>query len=84
MRKADIEADDELRPEYDASLLREGTRGKYAARYKAGTNLALLAPDVAEAFPNDEAVNEALRLLMRIAKNSTGMPKHRRSRTKVK
>lgn len=84
MRKADVEADDELRPEYDASLLREGTRGKHAAMYKAGTNVALLAPDVAEAFPNDEAVNEALRLLMRIAKNSTGMPRPRRSRTKVR
>ena len=84
MRKADIESDDELRPEYDAPLLREGVRGKYVARYKEGTNLALLAPDVAEAFPNDEAVNDALRLLMRIAKNSAGMPKHRRSRTKVK
>lgn len=84
MRKVDAEANDELRPEYDASLLREGVRGKYAARYKAGTNLALLAPDVAEAFPNDESVNEALRLLMRIAKTSTGMPKRHRPRTKVR
>lgn len=84
MRKADVKADDELRPEYDASLLRDGTRGKYAARYKAGTNVALLAPDVAEAFPNDEAVNEALRLLMRIAKSSARTPKHGRSRTKVR
>lgn len=84
MRKVDAEANDELRPEYDASLLREGVRGKYAARYKAGTNLALLAPDVAEAFPNDESVNEALRLLMRIAKTSSGMPKRRRPRTKVR
>ena len=84
MRKADVEGDDELRPEYDASLLREGTRGKYVARYKAGTNVALLTPDVAEAFPNDEAVNEALRLLMRIAKTSARMPKHGRPRAKVR
>jgi hypothetical protein len=43
-------------------------RGKYAERYKAGTNLVLLEPDVAQAFPDDKAVNEALRLIMQIAK----------------
>jgi len=63
------EFEDELRPEYDmAELLKEGVRGKYAARYKAGTNLVLLEPDVAAAFPNEKAVNEALRLVMRLAK----------------
>ena len=66
--KAGTEMDDELRPEYDFSQLEGGVRGKYAERYKAGTNLVLLAPDVAEVFPNDEAVNEALRLLIRIAR----------------
>jgi len=61
--------EDELRPEYDlAKLLKDGIRGKYAERYKAGTNLVLLEPDVAQAFPNDEAVNEALRLVMQISK----------------
>jgi len=63
------EMDDELRPEYDLSkLLKDGVRGKYAERYQAGTNLVLLAPDVAQAFPNDEAVNEALRLVIQLAK----------------
>ncbi|MBI4600506.1 MAG: hypothetical protein HY721_00960 [Planctomycetes bacterium] len=58
---------DELRPEYDLrGLLKEGVRGKYVRRYRAGTNLVLLAPDVARAFPSDEAVNEALRLVIRI------------------
>ena len=66
--KAEIEIDDELGAEYDLSQLRGGVRGKYAQRYRAGTNLVLLAPDVAEAFPSDEAVNKALRLLIRIAK----------------
>jgi hypothetical protein len=42
-------------------------RGKYAERYKAGTNLVLLDSDVAQAFPTDKSVNEALRLLMQIA-----------------
>jgi hypothetical protein len=56
--------DDDLRPEYDASVFRRGVRGKYFARYRAGTNLALLAPDVRAAFPTDDDVNRALRSLM--------------------
>lgn len=63
----DNEMDDELRPEYDFSQLGQGVRGKYVERYRAGTNLVLLDADVAEAFPTEEAVNEALRLLMKIA-----------------
>ncbi|MDD3993067.1 MAG: hypothetical protein RBR20_13695 [Desulfobacterales bacterium] len=63
------EKDDELRSEYDlAGLLKDGVRGKYAERYAAGTNLVLLAPEVAEAFPTDEAVNEALRLVIQLKK----------------
>lgn len=61
------EHEDELRPEYDFSQLQDGVRGKYVARYRAGTNLVLLAPDVAKAFPDDESVNEALRLLIKVA-----------------
>src|SRR5574339_565252 len=58
---------DELRSEYDLeSLLKGGVRGKYAARYRAGTNLVLLEPEVAEAFPNDKAVNDALKLVMKL------------------
>jgi hypothetical protein len=64
-KKQDDETDDELRPEYDLSKLRGGVRGKYFKRYQAGTNLALLAPDVRQAFPTDEAVNKALRTLMK-------------------
>ncbi len=55
---------DDLLPEYDLSQLKGGVRGKYYDRYKAGTNLALLAPDVRQAFPTDEAVNQALRTFM--------------------
>lgn len=61
------EMDDELRPEYDLSKLKGGVRGKYVQRYKEGTNLILLAPDVAEVFKDNESVNEALRLLIKIA-----------------
>ena len=67
--KSTTEMDDELRPEYDLrELLRGGIRGKYAERYRAGTNLVLLDPDVAKAFPSEEAVNEALRLVLQLAR----------------
>jgi len=58
---------DELRPEYDLTeLLKGGVRGKYVARYRAGTNLVLLDPDVARSFPDEATVNEALRLVIRL------------------
>jgi hypothetical protein len=59
--------EDDLRPEYDFSRMKGGVRGKYVERYRTGTNIVLLDPDVAQAFPTSEAVNEALRLLMQIA-----------------
>ncbi len=57
---------DELRPEYDFSQMTGGVRGKYVERYRAGTNLVLLEPDIAEAFPTAASVNEALRSLLPI------------------
>ena len=48
--------DDELRPEYDETLLKDGVRGTYAQREAKGTDLARLDPDVAAAFPDDGAV----------------------------
>ncbi len=59
---------DELRREYDLAKLKGGVRGKYAARYKQGTNLVLLSPDVAKYFPDERAVNAALRALIHVAK----------------
>jgi hypothetical protein len=68
MKKAKAEiAEDELRPEYDLAQLKGRVRGKYVERYRAGTNLVRLEPDVATAFPDAKAVNEALRLLIKIA-----------------
>nr|WP_263972419.1 hypothetical protein [Pseudanabaena yagii] len=61
------ELEDDLRPEYDFSKMQGGVRGKYAERYRTGTNVVLLDPDVAQAFPTSDSVNEALRLLMQIA-----------------
>ena len=62
---------DELREEYDFSTLKGGVRGKYLARASAGTNLVLLDPDVAKAFPTQEAVNKALRMLAEVAEAAT-------------
>ncbi|HXC31286.1 MAG TPA: hypothetical protein VNZ56_02350 [Verrucomicrobiae bacterium] len=67
---------DELRPEYNLSELKGGVRGKYATSYAAGTNLALLAPDVAAHFPNDQAVNAALRRLIPKAKRPARRPRY--------
>ena len=58
-------SEDDLRDEYDFSTLSGVERGKYADRYREGTNIVLLDPDVAAAFPNDKAVNSALRQLMK-------------------
>lgn len=63
------EVEDELRPEYDLrELLQGGVKGKYVERYRSGTNLILLDPDVAQAFPDEVAVNEALRLVIQLGK----------------
>lgn len=70
MKKEVDELEDELRPKYDFSKMAGGIRGKYVERYRAGTNLVLLDPDVAQAFPTDAPVNEALRLLLQIAQRS--------------
>ncbi len=68
--KSTKEESDDLRPEYDLSeLLKGGVQGKYVDRCCEGANIVLLDRDVAEAFPTDEAVNEALRLVMKWKKN---------------
>ena len=64
MKKETENSSDDLRPEYDFSQLKGGVRGKYAARYRAGTNLVRLDSDVARAFPSEKAVNDALRRLI--------------------
>jgi hypothetical protein len=62
--------EDDLRDEYDETALKHGVRGKYAQRLAAGSKIVRLAPDVAAAFPTEEAVNEALRLLLNLAKTT--------------
>jgi len=67
--KRDDRTEDDLRPEYDFSKMKGGVRGKYAQRYRAGTNLVKIDPDVAEVFADDNAVNEALRGLIKVARH---------------
>ena len=69
MKKANNrQLNDDLRPEYDLSKLKGGVRGKYAKRFREGTNLILLSPEVARYFPDERAVNDALKSLVSIAK----------------
>jgi len=69
MKKHKNNGTDELRPEYDLrELLKGAVRGKYAKRFRAGTNLVLLDPDVHEIFRDGKSVNEALRLVIRLRK----------------
>lgn len=70
MKKDYDELADELRPEYDETILKDGIRGKYVQRYQAETNVVMLDPDVAQAFPTPQAVNEALRSLLHLAQVS--------------
>lgn len=68
-RKSRDEKADELREEYElGKLLKTGVQGKYADRFHEGTNLVLLDEDVAQAFPTDQTVNEALRLVIQLKK----------------
>ena len=68
MKKTNRRSADDMLPEYDFASMKGRVRGKYAAEYRAGTNLALLDPDVAEAFPSDAAVNQALRAVLSMTK----------------
>lgn len=67
---------DELRPEYDETLLKNGIRGKYAKQYAAGTNIVRLDPDIAAAFPSEEAVNEALRFVLKVMDDAKNLARH--------
>ena len=59
------DSDKQMRAEYD---IRGGVRGKYYERYQQGTNVVVLEPDIAAVFPDSASVNQALRLLIRVAR----------------
>ncbi len=67
-RKRTARTADHLRSEYDLASLTGRVRGKYYERARAGSNLVLLEPEIAEAFPDSKSVSEALALLLRIAR----------------
>jgi hypothetical protein len=67
-KRKESELEDEMRPEYDFSKMKIVGRGIYAKRYRSGTNLVLLDADVRKAFPDDESVNAALRMIAKVAK----------------
>jgi hypothetical protein len=83
MKKA---SPNEMRPQYKRSDFGKLVRGKYAARASAGTNVVILEPAVAKAFPTDKAVNDALRVVLEVAaatarltQRSTRTPRRRRT-----
>ncbi len=71
MKKVKSPTSDDLRPEYKRSDLGPMVRGKYARRFRKSTNVVVLDPDVAKAFPNEKTVNDTLRSLLRLAKTSS-------------
>src|SRR5205807_9814396 len=68
MKRGNYRSRDDMRPEYDFASMKGGVRGKYVKKYRAGTNLVLLDPELAEAFPTDAAVNQALRAVLNVTK----------------
>ena len=70
MKKASRKTSDELRPEYKRSDFGRLARGKYAPRVAEATNLVVLDPELSKAFPNDRAVNKALRGVLRKRKTA--------------
>jgi len=73
MKKVNREVQ-ELRPEYKRSDFGKLVRGKYAARVSAESNVVILEPAVAKAFPNDKAVNDALRILLEVKEATARLP----------
>jgi len=83
MKKAKSQEEDDLRSEYSRSDFGKMVRGKYAARIAEESNIIVLDKDVAKSFPNDLAVNDALRLLLDIAEKSRKITKASSRREKT-
>ena len=78
MKKANGKRGDELRPEYKRSDFGHFVRGKHAQRSTEQSNIVVLDPQVARAFPNDRAVNRALRAVLRLRKAKATRPRRAR------
>ncbi len=70
MKKNSIMKQDdyELNEEYDLSRMTIVPKGRFDPKRRIGSNIIVLEPDIAKAFPNDESVNEALRLILKVSK----------------
>lgn len=68
MKSIKKQDDYELREEYDLSKMTVLPKGRFDPKRSIGSNVVVLDPEIAKAFPNDEAVNEALRLILEAAK----------------
>ncbi|MBI4460050.1 MAG: hypothetical protein HY648_08340 [Acidobacteria bacterium] len=73
-----IESEDDMLPEYD---FKDAVRGKYYERYRQGTNVVLLEPDVAAVFHDSDSVNQALRVLIKAAGQLDQAPSHKAEQT---
>jgi hypothetical protein len=77
MKKANKIRSDEMRAEYDFASMKGGVRGKYVRRAREGTNIVLIEPEVSDAFPTEQAVNEALKGVLnttRAVRSTGGLP----------
>ena len=77
MKKTIPAITDDLRPEYDFGSMKGGVRGKHLRRAREGTNIVLIEPEVTDAFPTEQAVNEALKGVLnttRAVRNTGGLP----------
>ena len=77
MKKTNPIGADDMRAEYDFASMKGGVRGKYAGRARAGTNIVLIEPEVTDAFPAEQAVNEALKGVLnttRAVRSTGGLP----------
>ena len=68
MKTSEKQTDSEMRAEYNFKSMKGGVRGKFVSQYRAGTNLVLLDPVLAKAFPTEAAVNEALLAVLNMMK----------------
>ncbi len=77
MKKTNQVFTDDMRPEYDFASMKGGVRGKYTRRAREGSNIVLIEPEVTDAFPTEQAVNEALKGVLntaRAVRNTGGLP----------
>jgi len=77
MKKTNRVLIDDVRPEYDFASMKGGVRGKYARQARERTNIVLIEQEVADAFPTERAVNEALKGVLnttRAVRNTGGLP----------